>query len=113
MPVVVEGKTRLTDEAFAGIVNLGAPSPTLNRETRKSLRYLGDMLQNDSDLSAELTLSGKSPEQLAGMPGEIQKYLNPRFQIGFNQLSVRVDPSPQAAETALAAEMSWQIWARF
>lgn len=113
MPVVVEGKTRLTDEAFAGIVNLGAPSPALNRETRKCLRYLGDLLQNDRDLSAELTLSGKSPEQLAGMPGEIQKYLNPRFQIGFNQLSVRVDPSPKAAETALAAEMSWQIWARF
>ena len=113
MPVVVVGKTRLTGESFAGTVSLGTQSAALNRETRKYLRQLGGLLQNDPDLNAELVLSGENPEGLAAVPGEIEEYLNPRFPIEINQLSIRVDSSPEHAENSPPSEMSWQIWARF
>ncbi len=102
----------------------------VNWKTKKCLNRLGEMIQKDQKLKAELILSAEETAGLVQTSRALQTYLASRYRFELNQLAVRVVPVASVPVTSidvasLEAESSepdsptpstpqilWQVWDR-
>ena len=129
LPVQLNVRTRLTGSGFHGTVPLPSTA-ALNWKTKKCLNRLGEMIQKDQKLKAELILSAEETAGLVQTSRALQTYLASRYRFELNQLAVRVVPvaSVPVASTDVASlepdsglpgsqtpstpQILWQVWDR-
>ena len=129
LPVQLNVRTRLTGSGFHGTVPLPSTA-ALNWKTKKCLNRLGEMIQKDQKLKAELVLSAEETAGLVKTSRALQTYLASRYRFELNQLAVRVVPvaSVPIASTDVASleaesgqpgsptpstpQILWQVWDR-
>ncbi len=100
LPVQLNVQTRLTGSGFHGTVPLTS-TVALNWKTKKCLNRLGEMLQKDQKLKAELILSAEETAGLVQTSRALQTYLVSRYRFELNQLAVRVVPVASVPVTSI------------
>ncbi len=129
LPVQLKVQTRLTGSGFHGTVPLPSTA-ALNWKTKKCLNRLGEMIQKDQKLKAELILSAEETAGLVQTSRALQTYLASRYRFELNQLAVRVvpvasvpvtsidvasleaDSSEPDSPTPSTPQILWQVWDR-
>ncbi len=124
LPVQLNVRTRLTGSGFHGTVPLPSTA-ALNWKTKKCLNRLGEMIQKDQKLKAELILSAEETAGLVQTSRALQTYLASRYRFELNQLAVRVVPVASTDVASLEADSGqpdsqtpstpqilWQVWDR-
>ncbi|MCZ6515031.1 MAG: hypothetical protein O6850_04110, partial [Acidobacteria bacterium] len=129
LPVQLNVQTRLTGSGFHGTVPLPSTA-ALNWKTKKCLNRLGEMIQKDQKLKAELILSAEETAGLVQTSRALQTYLASRYRFELNQLAVRVVPVASVPVTSMPVtsmdvasleadsqtpstpQILWQVWDR-